>query len=261
MRSKLYLLIVLVITAAFFADCTKDEPTPTPPATKKYYISKVYKNGNLAEEFTYNAANKLIKWQASDSSGALVCDFAYNTSNVLTDLVLYVNSMPFGNVLVEMNANNAPSKVVQISVVDTTTITFDYTGGILTKLNYYFGSQVSSVQNYGYLALTNDANGNVTREVFNDIPASVRYQYDYEYDNKNSPLYYDNIKWPYFLLLNYMSGENVCNFLSKHNVIKNTMTIPTPVEVTNSSYLYNTDGYPTQLNDGTDVYTMEYIVK
>jgi hypothetical protein len=262
MKAKFYLFLILIVSVSFLLNCKEKEPTPTPPVIKKYYISTVKKNGLMVEKYTYNADNRLIKWQTNDSTGALYCDFTYDSNGVLTDLNLNYSSLPIGYVNVEMNSSNNPAKAIINTISDTTTIIFDYTGtGNLTQLNYYLGLNVVPDKKIGFLEIVYDVNKNISREIYYDSPNILISQNDYVYDLKNSPLYYNEIKWPYYLLMQYFSGKNVSHFLSKNNMVKDTKTSPAPVKVTTSNYIYNTDGYPNQMTEGTDVYNIVYIVK
>jgi len=266
MKTKFYLSLILIILASFLVNCSDNGSNNTPPVViKKYYISTVKKNGTLMEEYTYNTNNTLIKYQVTDSSGVAYCDINYNTSGVLTDLTVYFSSLAIGSATVEMNSSKNPSKVIKYTLTDTTTYTYEYNaGGYLTKINYYTGSQVLTDQNFGFRSLTYDTRGNITRDVYSEFPTVVNTsQYDYVYDLKNSPHNYSQLKWPYFIMMNFLSltGDNISHFLSKDNMVTGTKTIPAPVSVTNYSYIYNSDGYPTQMSEGTDVYDIVYIVK
>ena len=266
MKTNFPFLFILVITTLFLLNCSDNSTNnTTPPVVKKYYISTVKRNNVLMEEYTYNSDNNLIKYQLTDSSGVAYCDFIYNTSGVLTDLAVYFSSLPIGSVVVDMNSSNNPVKVIKFTLSDTTNSTFEYNAsGYLTKINYFPGSQDLPGLKNGFRTLTYDTKGNITREVFSEYPVVVNSsQYDYVYDLKNSPHNYSQLKWPYYLVMNFLSldGYNLSHFLSKNNIVKITKTIPTPVAVTNYSYLYNSDGYPTKLTLGSDVYDITYIVK
>jgi hypothetical protein len=263
MKTKFYLFVMLILTSTFLVNCKKDEPIPITPAVKKYYISTIKKNATLVEKFTYNTDNKLIKWQPSDQSDSLYCDITYNSSGVLTDLTLYSNGVLFGTVSVEMNSSKNPVKAIRYTLSDTTTFAFEYnSSNYLTKLKYYHGSEILPANYYEYLTITCDAFGNVTREINYDISDVKSFQYDYQYDTKNSPLYYNEIKWPYYLMMQFLSSsvENISHFVSRYNMTKNTHTFPSG-DVITTSYFYNTDGYPTKMYIGADIYTIDYIIK
>jgi hypothetical protein len=266
MKTKFSLLSLLVLTTLFLLNCSDDPSSNTnTPVVKKYYISTVKKNNIIMEEYTYNTDFNLIKYQITDSNGVANCDFSYNSSGVLTDLALSSSSLSIGGVIVEMNSSKNPAKAIKCPLSDSITYTFEYNvAGYLTKINYFTGSQVLEERKNGFRTLTYDTKGNVTREVLSEYPVVVNSaQYDYVYDLKNSPFNYSQLKWPYFLVMNFLSinGYNLTHFLSKSNIIKITKTIPPPTVVTNYTYLYNTDGYPTQMVQGSDVYDITYIVK
>jgi hypothetical protein len=264
MKSKI-LTGLLMVMAIFLFSCSKDEKksdeTTIPTVTKKYLISTVKLNDFLYEEGSYDTSGKLIKYvnHGGEPQMTFYIDITYNTNGSIKEMKSYKNSVLDQTITVESNSDNKPIKFT-IRGGDTNGLIFDYDANKrVTKINYYNGGTFDISNMYGYVVLTYNTGSNVAKEVFYELPADKRYEYDFEYDAKNSLFTVNEILWLYYSV--YWDNDGMCYLFSRNNVTKSTFATATPPEVTDYVYEYNTDGYPTKLTVGGDVYTMTYIVK
>lgn len=259
----LYLSLGLCLAA-----CDEDNPDPDPdnPAQTGCQLTKVVEEGDdeygEVEYNTQGYITKLITKETGSNAADEYTLFTYNTNNQLVKWENYDDGQ-----------------------LDDDYATLGFTNNLLTTINNYDGSTISSVTTLKYDAdkrvieasndgevdgivfkttYTYDSKGNVTKEEYfnNDVLTST---YTYEnYDDKHTP--YSAIKGVPGILLEDLSQNNPGKMTESYDSNGDGVLQPDEQsDVTTYIYKYNSDGLPTEVTEtdqsGIEVMTFAYTCK
>ncbi len=245
-----------MILATVFTSCTKDDPDPDPTdEDNRAKLSKIYVDNELALEFVYNSANKIIRQRYfEDGAEYYRDDFEYASNGNLTKQVGFDvedNELDFTHTY-EYNSQNLLTKVTST------------------------GDDYDDTQAFIYNA------DNTLKEVIVTSPTSENWKETFTYNTaknivKTTWLFgsqamnedtnsYDDKKNPFYKILPYQTYSwNAEWLISPNNVTKSVYKDGYDGETseTTFTYTYNSDGYPTQMtwlddDDDTETWRFEY---
>jgi hypothetical protein len=256
-------IFYVLISGTILISCEKTKEPPVDNQNIPLLSKEIY-SANLFSEYTYNEENLLYerktKWSYTcytyDEDNKLVSYDMYDDLRMAssdwetaqqalnrTDWVTPENTEINGR----GNYYYNKEKLTKIEVTrlpggskSFTTFEYDKNGRIWRKTFYTNGLPGS------YIEYIYDVKGNLILETHNDIVNDnpvVSIKEEYEFDDKNNPyIAFKRLLHP---------GE----YTNKNNIIKKTMTLNfdapgvEKVQVTNSTYEYNNDGYPIMKNN------------
>lgn len=269
MKTKILLLVFLIITT--FISCNKDDNFEK--IGDETLLKKILIDGEVFNEFTYNYANLILE----EKSKYHYTKYIYNRKNQLTQSDHYWDeriASSSSHVLDEMKKRkewvtpeNTEKDVYTIfeytktgDLIKSTThrinnnytsySTFTYNeNGKIERRTAHHENKIVLYDNYFY-----DESGNMIKKVRYGFLANGNNQLgtttEYEFDNMHNP--YLSFSGPII-----QSGRNK----NPNNIIRKTYTIHFEVDdsidkiqITEYSYEYNSNGYPTKRND-----SFEYI--
>jgi hypothetical protein len=268
MKLKIIIVSLLLVTA--FYSCKKDDPVTdvtgnVPVKTILPVLSQVMSDNQATFIYVYNSS-KLI---SEEKSKFYFTINQYNTKNQLISTDYYSNSnILSADLQVVQAAMDQQEWVTPDSPNKGGTITYDYNAnGQLTKSTYtpVVGSSQYSEFTYdsynkiykqtlfwgdaqtGYIEYSYDGKGNLVKEDLYNLTATGTAELitttAYEFDNQLNP---------YKLVSRLMTPGINTNL---NNIIKETFTIhgqsatgSDNVQVTQSTYIYNANGYPVSKN-------------
>ncbi|MGZ5242293.1 MAG: hypothetical protein ACXWEY_02795 [Bacteroidia bacterium] len=243
--------LVLFITTVFFSACTKDDTVTVDnnsiDTKKKCYPTAITRNNQPALEFTYLADGKIDVMTIHDtnevvtgplkmnysSNGTIAraqfidkpiyYEFKYNDDKLVTTQTLYSDESGEKNLVVEYRFEyNAQKQLVKKLVISP-----------------WFGPEP-----YTYYTFNYDARGNASAiEIyFNDEDGQFNKIFKMQtlYDEKTNP----------FFGLNIPPVTDDMLLLGPNNAVKSTFYDEnnTPVETRTAALIFNTNGYPEEIN-------------
>jgi hypothetical protein len=261
MNGKIFYLIL--IPFMILGSCVK-EKEPQIENENIPLLSKELYSDDLYFEYTYNEAN-LLKERKTKWSYTY---YSYNNDNQLVSYDMYedlrIASSDWETAQQAMNRTDwvtpenteisgrgtysySHDKLTKVTVArlpsgSKTYVTFEYDlNGRIGKKVFYYNNQPSSFIEYSY-----DEKGNLILETHKDIVDGnpvISITEEYEFDDKNNP-------YKAFKRL-MLPGE----YTNENNIVKRTMTLffdvygVDKVQVTESTYEYNLQGYPIKKNN------------
>jgi len=250
---------LLFFALLFNISCEKDiapvvENTGVPLITKELFSDDLY------TEFTYNEQN-LLKERKSKWFYTL---YHYDANNRVTSYDLYEDPGIFSSnwatsqaawnrtdrVNPENTGKSAVASYTYKNLMLESVIILRIPGGAQNKSTYEYGEKgrivtevfYSEGEAMGRIEYTYDESGNVSREeqYYGEALSSTRL---YEYDNKHNP----------FMVFSHLLSPGV--YTNANNIIKETQILANntdpgiqTIQVTESTYEYNGQGYPVTKN-------------
>jgi hypothetical protein len=263
------LLFVAIIFSCKKEDLSTGISTGNPGNTQALVLNKVLIDNQSAYEYLYNDSNLLTTEKSK-------FDFTinhYNTLGQLSSTDYYGNDDVLSNdAQVVQAAMNSSVWVTPVNGVNGGSLSYEYSNnGQLTKtiysrpqlisseyseFSYNAGNRINKQTMYwdniatGYIDYSYDGKGNMIKETLYNLPltgaAELITTTQYEFDSKLNP-YKSVNKLP-------IPGVDT----NPNNIIKETYTIhlaqgqgADKAQVTQTTYIYNTSGYPIAKNGNT----------
>jgi len=265
--------IVFILFSVLILSSCEEEKQPPVENTGIPLISKVLFDGTLYIEYTYTGANLLFE----EKTKLHYTKYNYNNQNLLSSSEYYMDpGMYSSSSSVVEESMNREEWVNPDNTAKSLTQKFEYDGsGQLTRKIYTRTSSTSSE----YMEFTLESDRIIRQKMYWEDKLSS--YIDYEYDKKGnlikeSRFYvppsgpeelwtiteyeFDNMHNPYRAFRRLLSPGKYTN---PNNITKQTYTILfevdqwiEKVQITNTTYQYNDDGYPVKVNG-----SVEYIYR
>jgi len=234
-----YVACLLTMGVLFITSCKKDN---TNPSATNHQLIKVSADARNFSEYAYNSDGLLGKIISSNSNYSDTITLSYNANKQVQSFLYGGNIFKY-----TYDANNQFTKIevhvnsAQGDIEGYTTYTWQSGKIIEAKsfINYVNGNTPDTKVTMAY-----NTNGDLVTqtEYYWDIVDNaykLRTTTTYEYDDKKNPNAIASQVTPLFLTMSYSGAHNVAN-----ETVKNEQNIV--IEKYAYSYLYDTDGYPTQ---------------
>lgn len=256
-------ILLLVSTSLILGSCEIIDPFINPPKDECVLqkISWSIPNDPASEEteFNYDSSGKLIEviktgydLEPDPTVSRWTMTYSNDKLDQLTSYFKFYSDPEekTGDWLFYYNGNlpdSVHSPAVSVSSNASYTLT-QYTGDKLVKLVDYIkrpNEPNYSIYNTTVLEWTGD---NISKITYTNNFGSSRY-YEYEYDDKKTPLGHLGLA---------VSAYGSLTMLSKNNVTKTTYYFGTDVYIFETSYTYNSTDYPTSAIPAKDGYPTSY---
>jgi hypothetical protein len=260
-----FVSLALLLAATFFS-CKKDDLlVPENSAVPVSLLSRVLVDNQPAFEYLYNGANFINEEKSRfdytlhhyDGQNKLVStDYYVNYDIISSDLQISATAMNRKEFVTPDNSNkgytvnyeyNSDGKLIKTIYSRPLSTSSEY-----SDFSYDANNRISRQNLYwedtktGYIDYAYSTEGNLISEMLYYVPAVLGTTTLYEYDNKPNPYkYFSRLATPGIY-------TNVNNIVKETYTINLTVAQGIPeVQVTESTYAYNSNGYPISKNGNT----------
>jgi hypothetical protein len=268
---KIKITAVCLLFVAIFLSCKKEEifnngTAGSPETAVAPLLSKVITDNQTSYEYVYNDSNLVTQEKSKfdvavhhyNSKGLLASTIHYGNDDILSS-DLTVSQTALNSQVMVTSASGKKGGVISYEYNDNAQlIKTSYTSPLSTiseysQFTYGTSNRISKQTMYwdnaatGYIDYSYDSKGNLTREALYNVPATGAAELitttDYVFDNELNP-YKASSK-----LLIPGINTNVNNITKVTNTIHMAANQgPDNIQVTETLYEYNAQGYPLSLN-------------
>ena len=261
---KLRPLVSVLFTVLLFTSCSKDFDSSSLTAGPK--LSRILSGGSVKQEFSYDEKGRLLKYTAYLLPGGIISSESvryYDVAdklvkiedavNISSSLTVPLMDQSYSELSYDSNNKWKETKSYHLNAgsyqyTSKSVPDYDAEGRVIAVTLYSATNQASAKKTYQY-----NAQNNIIAEDFFQYNAGIQgpsFRYVYEHDNKQNP-FKDIWVMPF--------GANANNITKQ--VTTNYVAVPANPSTTTTLTVfksYNSNGYPTLVNEYGVDYVYEY---